>query len=386
MKPDQKGLFSVFLVTFLMALSLHIQIPVFTPFAVALGASSFFVSIILSTSSFTSFAGHLLAGPIIDKFGKKGFIVAPLFISAVLITGYAYISSPSMLLLLRVVDSFVLAFLGPAALSLVSSYATTSRRQGKNMALHSLMFTIANILAPVIGGYLDTLYGYKETFHIVGISLFIAGAIALLFIKNVEEVVPHIKGSAGFKAILKRKGIVPLMIVGFAIMYGTGTLFYELPFLTVEQGISTAETGKLFSLMGLGTLCVLLLFGLQRLSALFRTTVGLMLLSLFYFQMATGIGHLHLGTTLFGMGAVFGLLFPALKTLLSERVGKAQYGTAFGLLSAMFSLGFILSSLVSGAIRHTLSPYFLAFLVVMIAAIYVISDHIKQKSPHTEFV
>lgn len=381
----QNGLTSVYLVLFLMSLSLHIQFPIFTPFAVELGATTFFVSLIISSSSLTSFAGHLVAGPLIDQFGKKRFIVLALFCSAFFIFCYTLIHRPIDLLLLRVLNAIVLSFMGPACLSLLSAYARNSREQGKNMALNGLMITLANIIAPILGGKLNTLVGYKGTFLTISGCLVIAGVIALIFIRDADAIVVHRKGEAHFKAILKKPGFIPLLIVGFALMYGNGTLFFELPFLSVEQGLSTAETGKLFSIMGVGTLAVLLLFGLNRISALFRTLVGLMLLSLIYFQMATGIGHLHLATTLFCAGAVFGLLFPALTTLVSERVGKAQYGSAFGILSSTFSLGIILSALLSGAVRHAISPYFLAFLVLIAAATYIFYDYLKHRSPTATF-
>ena len=381
----QKGLTSVYFVLFLMSLSLHIQFPIFTPFAVALGATTFFVSLIISSSSLTSFAGHLVAGPLIDQFGKKRFIVFALFCSAFFISCYAFIHRPADLLILRILNAVVLSFMGPACLSLLSAYARNSREQGKNMAINGLMITLANIIAPVLGGKLNTIVGYKGTFLIIGGCLFVAGVIALIFIREAEAIVVHKKGETHFKAILKKPGFIPLLIVGFALMYGNGTLFFELPFLSVEHGLSTAETGKLFSIMGIGTLAVLLLFGLNRISAFFRTLSGLMLLSLIYLQMATGIGHLHLATTLFLAGAVFGLLFPALTTLVSERVGKAQYGSAFGILSSTFSLGIILSSILSGSVRHLVSPYFLAFLVLISSATYIFYDYLKHRSPTATF-
>ncbi|WEG12565.1 MFS transporter [Pullulanibacillus sp. KACC 23026] len=383
MKTKQTGLGALYLILFLSSLSLHVQMPIFTPYAIALGATSFFISIMMSCSSFTSFWGHLIAGPLIDKIGKKSFIVVPLFITAILITAYAYVSSPVMLLVIKVSDALVLSFMGPAALSLLSAYARNSREQGKNMAIHGLMGTIANIIAPILGGKLDSLFGYKETFHLIGISLFVAGAIAIFFVKEADAIVVHKKGATRIKTVLSEKGFFSILLIGFAMMYGSGTLHFELPFLTVERGLSTYQTGLLFSYMGLGTLSVLILFGLQRISAFIRTITGLILLCLIYFQLAAHLGHLHLGASLFCLGAVMGLLFPALTTLLSEKVSASQFGTAFGLLSAAFSLGFIVSSLAAGVLRTHLSPYFLVFATLVVAITYSIYDHLKESPTST---
>lgn len=385
MIPKQKGLGAIYLILFLMSLSLHVQFPILTPFALALGATSFFISLMVSCSSFMSFWGHLIAGPLIDKLGKKQFIVAPLFLSALLITCYAQVEGPKMLLLLRVINSLALSFLGPASLALLSAYARNSRQQGNNMAIHGLMITLANIVAPIIGGKLNVLYGYKMTFYLIGMSLFVAGIIAVFFVREAEAIVVHKKGDTQLRAIYTQRGFPTILIIGFAIMFGNGTLYFELPFLSVEHGLTTLQTGFLFSLMGLGTLSVLILFGLQRLSSRLRTVVGLILLALLYLQLATGLIPMQLGTTLFCLGAVMGLLFPALTTLLSERVSASQYGSAFGMLSATFSLGFILSSLASGAIRTHVSPYYLAFFSISLAVIFTIYDLTKQKTPQDTF-
>lgn len=372
---------AIYAVLFLMSLSLHIQFPIFTPYAVTLGASTFFISVLLSSSSLTGFGGHLIAGPFIDRIGKKPFIVIPLFLSGILMAGHALAHDANQLLMLRVLNGFVLAFMGPACFALLSAYAKNARQQGKNMAINGLMVTVANIVAPVIGGQLVKSFDYRATYWFIGVALLFTAVLALLFVREATPIVVHKKGKSSLRTTLTNRRLLPLYLIGFALMYGQGTLIYELPFLTVEHGLSAAESGKLFSLMGIGTLLSLSLFWLNQFSALLRTAAGMFLAGLLYYQMATGFLPVGLGTILFGIGISFGLLFPALTTLLTERVDHDQYGTAFGVLSAIFSLGMIASSLVSGAVRDTMSPYYLAFLVVTGGSIYIVYDHFKENSP-----
>jgi len=376
---NQRGIVSIYLVLFLMSLSLHIQFPIFTPFAVALGASTFFISILLSSGSFTNLIGHIISGPFIDRLGKKPFIVVPLFLSALFMAAHSTVHSPIQLLLYRLLNGFILAFIGTACFALLAAHAHNFRQEGRNMAIHGLAVTLANIIAPVIGGWISDIFSYRETYLFVGGALFIAALLALFLIKEVTPIIVHQKEPSSLRSILANKQLTPLYVVGFTLMFGHGALLYELPFLTVEKGLSSTETGTLFSFMGFGSLISLSFFWLNRFSATGRTIFGMVLTALLYYQMATTILPISLTFELFSIGVTFGLLYPAITSLLAQKVSHSQYGSAFGVLSAMLSLGIILSTLISGALRHVCSPYFLAFLSTMLGAMYLIYSHIKEK-------
>ncbi|HET7628596.1 MAG TPA: MFS transporter [Bacillales bacterium] len=380
---SQKGKSAIFIVLFLMSLNLHIQFPIFTPYAVALGASSFFISLMMSGSSFANLGGNVIAGPFIDRIGKKPFIVVPLFLSAFLMAAHAAVDDPLQLMFLRIANGFALAFLSPACFALLSAYAKTSRQQGKNMAVNGIMITFANIAAPFIGGHLVHYLNYRGTYVLIGILMAVSAVIALYFIKEMEPIVPHRKEKASLAAMIADRKLYPVYFIGFALMFGQGTLFYELPFLSVEQGLSTTETGKLFSLMGIGTFASFSLFWLNRFSPLLRTAAGMLFSALLYFQLASGFADASLGTVLFLLGAAFGLLFPALTTLLTEKVGKERHGSAFGLLSAVLSAGIIFSSLTAGSVRDFVSPYYAAFLVSIAAVVYIVYDYLGDRESAT---
>ena len=323
-----------------------------------------------------------MAGPFIDRIGKKPFIITPLFLSALLMVGYAFVKNAEQLFLLRITSGFVLAFISPAAFSLLSAYAKNSRQQGKNMAINGIMITMAGIAAPFIGGQLTKILSYDEIYIVVGIALFLTAIVALFRIREANEIiVVQKKAPVSLVTMLRSGSLLPIYFIGFALMYGHGTLFYELPFLSVEHGMSTAEMGKLFSLMGIGTFSTLSLFWLNRFLSIAQN------------------GHRHVSFRAILLPAclllpsdrpwahfirywrLLGLLFPAITTLLTEKVGGERYGSAFGVLSAVFSFGIIVSSLLSGLVRDVISPYYLAFLVTIAATVYVVYDYLQKKQP-----
>ncbi|WP_349409359.1 MFS transporter [Pseudalkalibacillus sp. SCS-8] len=367
MGERRRGIVAIYVVLFLLSLSLHIQFPIFTPYAVALGATSFFISILMSVSSFANLCGNLIAGPLIDMFGKKQFIVVPLFISGILMAGHGFATGPDGLLVLRLVNGLVLAFMTPACFALLSGYARNSHEQGKNMAFNGLLITIANILAPLIGGHLVEHVDFRGAYFVIGSALLLTAVFALLFIKEFEPITVHRKKVESGGRFRFDQQLVAVYFVSFTLMYVHGTLMYELPFLMVEEGVSMSHGGKLFSIIGLGTLVVVCMTWIHRISASIRTMVGMLVLGFSFYQMVMPLVPITFHQLLFLIGMGLGVLFPAVTTLLTENTDKSKHGTAFGILSAVFSLGMITSSLIAGAFRDMISPYFITFVVIGIA-------------------
>ncbi|WP_221568377.1 MFS transporter [Alkalihalobacillus sp. TS-13] len=367
MDERRRGMAAIFTVLFLVSLSLHIQYPIFTPYAVALGATSFFVSIMMSMSSFANMCGNLIAGPLIDFFGKKKFIVVPLFLSGLLMMAHGVAANPDVLLVLRLFNGLVLAFMTPACFALLSGYAKNSHQQGKYMAFNGLLMTIAHILSPTIGGYLVEIVNYQGTYFLIGGCILITAIIALLYVREFEPIIVHKKEQADSGGLKLDRHLLMIYFVAFSLMYAQGTLGYELPFLVVEKGMSTSDAGKLFSYIGVGTLVIVCMTWINRISALLRTGVGMLVLAACFYQMVVPFTPLSLGQLLFVLGIGLGILFPAITTLITEKIDKTKHGTAFGILSAVFSLGIIASSLTAGAVRDFISPYFIAFIVVALA-------------------
>ncbi|WP_176222222.1 MFS transporter [Tuberibacillus sp. Marseille-P3662] len=360
----------IFIIMFLICLVMSIQSPIFTPYAAGLGASSILIGIILSVSSMMNLVGNLLAGPFIDRLGKKMFITCPLFASGGLFIAHGLASDSASLLILRGLNGFALAFLMPAALALLSGYATSSRQQGKNMAVNGMLFTVASIVAPLIGGKMVVLIGYVNTYFFIGSAMILTGMYAISFLRERHIIVRNRnQKQMNMMSVLTTPNLLIVYLSGFAVMYIHGVLIYEIPYLTVEKGLSTFTTGQLFSYMSLGTLIVLSLFFINRFNPFKRMMVGLFGMSMSIYAMFSL--SLPLPVLLFLIGLCFGLMMPALATAVTESVSKDIYGRAFGMMSAVYSLGVIISTFLTGVIRDVVSPYFIAFLIGMIILIII---------------
>ncbi|WP_179298742.1 MFS transporter [Evansella halocellulosilytica] len=354
----------LFVILFLIFTSIHMQFPVFTPLAVSLGAGSFLIGVMISVTSFVNLSGNLIAGTYIDKYGAKIFITIPLLLLSISLLMHTLISETVHLFLLRVLNGLILAFLTPACMTLLSSFGKTSQEQSKNMALNTLMITAAMTTAPLAGGLLGEKVGADGTYMFISLVTCLAFLIGYKYISQPVLTVRKSSSSESGR-IIKNSSLLPVFLTAFAVMFAQGTLMYELPFLSVEAGISKGDVGKMASYIGIGTFLILAFVFLHKFNTKFRTLLGLLSMSVsFAWMMFTGPVVSAGSLVLFGIST--GILFPAMMTLLIENVAPESRGKAFAILSAVFSVGTISSPFIAGAVRLSISPYFVAWFVVMV--------------------
>ncbi|MBB5173233.1 MFS transporter [Texcoconibacillus texcoconensis] len=364
MQPQTRQTMILCFVLFFLFLGTHMQSPFFAPFAVSLGASSFLVGTILSVTSFANMTGNLLAGPVIDKVGKRPFIIFPLVCIAIVFLLHMVVTDVKHLFVLRMINGFLLAFLTPACMALLSGLAQTSRERSRNMALNGLIITVATIVAPLIGGRVAEDAGFPVAYLIIGTLVFASFLFALRLAKWEDIVTVKKHESTEKKQSVSM--LLPISVTAFAMMYAQGTLMYELPFLAVDDKAGKGDVGQFISLIGLGTLGVLLFPLIHRIPAIVRAFLGLLSFAVsFYWILLVGPIPTPGALLVFGIG--FGLLFPSVTTLVGERLDRGAYGKGFAFLSAVFSLGSISSPFIAGVVRDFMSPYFIAFLLVAVA-------------------
>ena len=90
-------------------------LPILSPFAVSLGARSVMVGLILGTYSLVNMVGNVIAGPIIDRRGRRVTIRFGMVVAGLSLAAYALVTAPWQLLVLRAFHGAGGAILVPAA-------------------------------------------------------------------------------------------------------------------------------------------------------------------------------------------------------------------------------------------------------------------------------
>ncbi|WP_308638532.1 MFS transporter [Paenibacillus silvisoli] len=371
----------LYLFLFVAFFDLHAQYPILTPFAVSIGAAPSFIGLMMGLYSITHLPGNVIAGYGVDRFGSRLFIVFSLGAAGGILLLQSMVTNPWQLLVLRSISGFVLAFLSPACMTLLARIATSQIRQRKLMAGNGLVHTLASVISPAAGAYLVAQIGFTTAFNILGWVLIVTAACALIFIRDIKSA-PTAKQQADSLAAqaqanahaLGMRGAdedappsIPwlIYILPIAMSCAQGILSFELPLMsTTKEGMMT--TGLLFSVVSLGALLTLSMLFLNKLSPFLRSLWGAFMLALTYFAIAAGAPLPFMLLLLF-IGMAKGVIFPALSSLLIERSGGARYGRTFSILSIAFSVGAFLGPMLAGQLRSFVSPYYIAFLSLMIA-------------------
>ncbi|MBD8499135.1 MFS transporter [Paenibacillus arenosi] len=381
----------LYLFLFVAFFDLHAQYPILTPFAVSLGAAPSFIGLMMGLYSFTHLPGNILAGYGVDRYGSRIFIMWSLMGAGVLLILQAHVTDPWQLLIVRSISGFVLAFLSPACLALLARYAEDQVQQGKLMAGNGLIHTLASVVSPAAGAYLVSKLGFTMAFQALGIGLLVIGALASVLIRPPQYAKPaggvaiakeatnelhSSQAGHNITAILTSAQEAPVQpiplrffLLPLAIACSQGILFFELPF-AANALQSVVKTGMLFTAVSLGALFTLSLLFLNRYSAFLRTWLGSFCLSILFFCMAID-APIPLYVTLFLIGMTKGVTLPALSAHLLQLSGGARYGRIFSTLSIAFSIGSFLGPMLAGQLRSYVSPFFIAFIILMAAVTFI---------------
>ncbi|ANS75657.1 MFS transporter [Paenibacillus yonginensis] len=369
---------------FIAFFDLHAQYPILTPFAVSLGAAPAFIGWMMGIYALTHLPGNLIAGHGVDKYGSKRYVVFSLISAGIVLLLQAHVTAPWQLLVLRSISGFVLAFLSPACLALLASLSRDAVTQGKLMAGHGVTHTLASVLSPAVGAFLVKLAGFSLTFQSLGWLLISAGLLAWFTIRG-KAVEMQLEVSRANAAAADNSSLLPgVPLVYYLLPLGVacsqGILFFELPLHDGGSSEGILHTGIYFSILSLGSLVTLGMLFLHRVSPYLRALGGVLLLALCFYGL-TMPERIPMPVVLFVMGMSKGIIFPAISSLFIEVSGGERMGSVFSFQSIAMSLGSFIGPIVAGQLHLTFSPYFLAFVVLMLLLITLPANRRLPKQP-----
>ncbi|MFU1797066.1 MFS transporter [Paenibacillus azoreducens] len=357
----------LYMFLFLAFFDLHAQYPILTPFAVSLGAAPVFIGWMMGIYALTHLPGNLIAGTVIDKHGSRRYIIFSLVSAGIVLLLQSQIHYPWQLLLLRSISGFVLAFLSPACLALLASLSSDKVTQGKLMSGHGVVHTLASVVSPAAGAFIVAKAGYSATFQSLGWLLIATGVMAVFSIpRTLHQTAYSAAHPDGETAQAVPAFPVPwrIYILPFVMSCSQGILFFELPLRSVGMD-GIMSTGILFSIMSIGALVTLSMLFVNRYSPFKRVLGGLLLLAVCFYCLAA-IQSIPLTVALFILGTAKGIIFPAMASLFIQLSGGNKLGRVFSLQSIAMSIGSFIGPIAAGQLRTFISPYFIAFILLMI--------------------
>ncbi|TFF88072.1 MAG: MFS transporter [Promethearchaeota archaeon] len=141
----------VLILSFLINFDSAIVIPIIANYAVNLGATVFFATIIVGIYSIFHIPSNIFLGRLVDKFGRKNFLILGIFFDGISIFLYFLAMKTIFLLIIRVIHGIGGGFGGPSTMSYLSD-AFTKEKSGKGMAFYGISVAFSILLGFLIGG------------------------------------------------------------------------------------------------------------------------------------------------------------------------------------------------------------------------------------------
>jgi MFS family permease len=353
------------------------MLPVLAPYAHRLGASEAEAGFLLGAYSLANLLASAGSGMLLDRLGRRLPMALSLIVAAALIALYGVVSSPEMLLLVRSLHGASSAVFIPAMFVLIGEHGHANRvwAMGRTGAIIGLVA----LIAPPLGGMVADRYGERALFMGIALLMGFTGMIAWLGLPA-ESYRPPRGESIHPLQVLRLPTLWSNFLLTFGLTFGMGMLTYRLPVMLQQAGYDAAYRGRLFGLFALMAIGVMLAVRRRAVlgGARARAMLGLGLIAvgsvmLEGWSLPSGAWSAVL---LFGVG--FGLGFPAVHLLTYEGVEAHQRGTAFALLYAFYSLGYVLGPTSAGLAAERFPAGLVAALVVGVSLLVALGMGWRQ--------
>lgn len=359
------------------------QLPIMSPFAFSLGASTAVIGFVVGMYSFSNMLGNILAGYLIDKRGAKIVLVLGLLITGIFIGFYTLVKTPEQLLMVRFLHGLSGGFLVPAAFTLIS-YTGKKGKQGKSMALSGAAVGISAIVGPAFGGIVANKLGLQWVFIPISIIMIVMSAVTLFLLKELKpnKLEPSkVPTNSSFIQLFQTPLLVVAYLGAFSLMFAQGALAFLLPLKVAALGFGSQFSGLLLSTFGIVAIIIFLLptnklFDHLKHQYVLITGMIIISIALFALSLANQMPILFIIMVLYGIG--FACLFPTINALIVKSTSPSTRGKAFGLFYAFFSLGVVLGSSIIGILTLSYDSGFMIGATVLILNAIIINLLLKR--------
>ena len=368
----------VYVIVFFSFFDLFSQLPIMSPFALSLGASSFMTGLAVGMYSFSNTIGNVISGFMTDRRGPFIILLVGLFASGISLLFYSLASGPASLLAIRFVHGFMEGLIVPAAFTFLANRAKESKR-GRSVAVSGAFVGLAAIIGPAYSGIVASKTGAPFIMTVNGIIMFILAIAAFFLLRSVSfkakqktTDVTHFR----VRYLFKHPGIVRAFAGAFFLMFSQGVLALVLPLKVEALGFDTKSTGMLLSTFGIVAILIFLLpinriFDKVRPMITLAFGISMMGISMLFLSQVTEIQLLYIAMAFYGIG--FAFLFPSINSLLIDSSSPEYRGKAYGYFYAFFSIGVVAGSSLIGYLDLTFKGGFmLTGIILLCVAVYTL--------------
>jgi MFS transporter, DHA1 family, multidrug resistance protein len=238
------------------SLSLNILVPAMPGLATKLAADPAGVQLTVSLYLMGLAAAQLVFGPLSDRFGRRPVVLAGLALATVASTAAIFAASIATLVIARVAQSLG-ASTGQTIGRAIIRDLYDRQHAASMIGLVTSVVVLMPMVAPLIGGILDTLFGWEAIFAFTAAVSFAVCAWAMLDLPETRNLSLAPNSERHFRADLAALAASPRFF-GYALCAGLGSApFFSFlgaaPHVVVSMlGRTSAEYGLWFFVPSIG--------------------------------------------------------------------------------------------------------------------------------------
>jgi DHA1 family multidrug resistance protein-like MFS transporter len=351
---NRQILIILLLSVFIALLGIGIIVPIMPDFATRLGASGTSLGLMIAAFSLTRGFFQPIVGSYSDRWGRKGFLIAGLFIYGLVGLIMPEAESVANLIIIRTFHGFGSAMIMPVAMAYVSELAP-SGEEGRYMGLLNIAIFSGIGGGPMLGGFFADLWGMSSAFYAMAVLSFLAMGLLLIKLPNMidKKITPE-TGLGIYRAMgrvfanRRTNGILLARMTTMFIMVPTMAF---LPLLMHQKFGSTGMMiGLIISVRTLINAVLQVPCGrlADRHDKLSLLTIGCLIISLIMVLVPLAADFTQLLLLFAVLGAGEALIWPVLGALATEEGRVYGHGTMMGVFNLAMSSGIFFGSLGAG--------------------------------------
>jgi len=314
---------------------------------VDLGGDSVDVGLVMGSIGITSLASLPILAPLIDKHGRKIFIIGGMLVIGLTNAGFLFFKSYSVLMILvRLVQgvAFSACFNG-CATAIVDLLRPDERAQG--IGLFGVSGSIAVAIGPFLGEKVLLSWG-TEAYFLLLVGFGLIGFLAALTMRETDRTSSRGR-IKGFFPTAFQDGYLSMMIMAGIFGSGFAAMNTFFPLYAKNLGL---RAGVFFVCYGASLLAVRITLGsladrIDRGKLIFACLIGFSILLISTSQMDSMAQSIFLGA-LFGI--IQGLSYPAMMARMVDRSNAENRAVVVALFTGSFGVGINSSVVIWGFI------------------------------------
>ena len=351
--------------------------PLVPVYAMELGAGGIQVGLITASFNLARTFFNPLSGRLSDRWGRKPFITLGLLLYTLVSVLYVLADRIETLILVRILHGSTSVLVAPIAMALVADIAP-KQRVGLYLGTQNMAFMLGLGIGPVVGGIIRDIFGMHAAFYTMGglaLLTFIAVAAFLPDDRRRQRDLKR-RAIAPLKTLLKNRIVLGLFLLRFFLAAGQGTVYTFIPIFALQIQLTSSQVGfilgaNIYLIAFLQRLCGGLA---DRINPLFMIVAGSLTSGLAILGIPLGHGFATVLACNILMGIGNGIAMPG-GLVLTGRAGRSLgMGATMGITDAGWSLGMIISPILSGLIMDSLglaSIFYAGGILVIIGTILI---------------